>query len=105
MKTLSAQEQEVEKAWRYAKSRIMSKVLHKMLSASHVGLAPHIERKDTHAKISFEEVVDETFVILKQNYEQDGVRPTKKSFARNCPSNELGQWVLRMWTDPFRKIA
>ena len=42
MKTLSAQEQEVEKAWRYAKSRIMSKVLHKMLSASHVGFAPHI---------------------------------------------------------------
>lgn len=105
MKALSAQEQEAEKAWRYAKSRIMEKILNKMLSSSHGGFALHMERKATHEKISFEKVVDETFAVLRQDYEQNGVRPTRKSFAENCPSVELGQWVLHMWTDPFRKIV
>lgn len=105
METLSAQEQEREKVWRYAKSRVMEKVLNKMLNSSHYGFELHMERKATHEKISFEEVVDETFAVLRQDFEQNGVRPTKKSFAENCPSVELGQWVLHMWTDPFRKIA
>ena len=104
-KDLSAQEQEAENAWRYAKSRVLEKVLNKMLSANHGGVALHMERKATHEKISFEEVVDETFAVLRQDFEQNGIRPTKKSFAENCPSVELGQWVLHMWTDPFRKIA
>ena len=104
-KDLSAQEQEAENAWRYAKSRILEKTLHKMLSSSHHGFELHMERKATHEKISFEEVVDEMFAVLRQDLEQNGVRPTKKSFAENCPSVELGQWVLRMWTGPFRKIA
>lgn len=105
MKTLSAQEQEAEKAWRYAKSRIMGKVLNKMLGSNHMGFELHMERKATHEKTSFEKVVDETFAVLRQDFEQNGVRPTRKSFAENCPSVELGQWVLHMWTDPFRKIA
>lgn len=105
MKTLSAQEQEREKAWSYVKSRIMWKVLNKMLDWKHMGYELHMERKATHEKISFEKVVDETFAVLRQDFEQNGVRPTKKSFAENCPSVELGQWVLHMWTDPFRKIA
>lgn len=105
-KDLSAQEQEAENAWRYAKSRILEKALNKMLSSAKIGgIWLHMERKATHEKISFEEVVDETFAVLRQDFEQNGVRPTKKSFAENCPSVELGQWVLRMWTDPFRKIA
>ena len=103
METLSVQEQEM--AWRYAKSRIMWKVLNKMLDANHVGFEMHMERKDTHEKITFDEVVDETFAVLRQDFEQNGIRPTKKSFAENCPSVELGQWVLHMWSDPFRKIA
>lgn len=104
-KDLSAHEQEAENAWRYAKSRILEKALNKMLSSSHYGFELHMERKSTHEKISFEEVVDETFAVLRQNFEQNGIRPTKESFAENCPSVELGQWVLHMWTDPFRKIA
>lgn len=104
-KDLSAQEQEAENAWRYAKSRILEKVLNNMLIANRGGVALHMERKATHEKIAFEEVVDETFEVLRQDFEQNGVRPTKKSFAENCPSVELGQWVLRMRTDPFRKIA
>lgn len=102
--TLSAQEQEREKAWSHAKSRIMWKALNKTLDLNHMGFELRMERKGTHEKISIEEVVDETFAVLRQDFEQNGVRPTKQSFAENCPSSELGQWVLRMWPDPFKKI-
>lgn len=74
-------------------------------SATYAGFELHMERKAAREKISFEDVIDDTFAVLRRDFEQNGIMPTKKSFAENCPSVELGQWVLRMWPDPFRKIC
>lgn len=105
MKTLSAQEQEREKAWNDAKSRIMKKAVDKMLDLHHAGCELRLVRMDTHEKISVEEVIDLTLAVLKRDFEQNGIRPTKKSFAENCPCGEVGQWVRHMWTDPFRRFV
>lgn len=105
METMNAQEQEQERAWRYAKSCIMGKVLGRMLRFSHFGFSPYYVDAATHEEVPAGRIVDDTFVILKRDFEQSGVRPTRRSFAENCPNRELGKLVLRMWRDPFRKIV
>lgn len=47
------------------------------------------------------DVID-TMEILKEAWERDRVKPSKKRFAEACPDKAIGAVVMSMRRDPFK---
>ena len=96
-------EQRREKAWGFAKTLILKKLMDSIISGSLI-YRYNLTGKDAlnEPDVTAEEIVDDALFSLRNTCEKEGIKPTKESFARACRSKALGNMVLHMWRTPFK---